>query len=994
MGVVLTVLIGTVAAQPMTLHSYTRADGLVSDYVFDIFQDRDGFLWFGTDSGVVRYDGRDFTTYTTTDGLAADLVYRIYQDKQGDLWFGTFGGFVSRFNGQHFSNYSVVPTPAGNAVLEIAEDAFGRMYFRTGRQLYMFVDEEPQLLYNSTTYNGFWSQSLMLPEGDMLFPLQSALVWVQPTPDSVAVHTLSWQTLHDRPHALLSVSLIQSGTEAPRAVLSYIDGVHEHGHLSRTANGWHFEARSKHDMPAFAEEAASVGSKAYYVASTKGIWYIRDDELVTRYTHDSGGLPVNRIEDVLVDYEGTLWMATFGGGVQQLVSKQLRSMAYLGGPFATRTVQLYQDRTNRIWVLGQSGVGMWSPESARSYGGRYPYSRDVTERADGRFVMGTGASVTLPFAVDDPQFRNSSLEMMATIPNWVSSLHTDQGDTLWVGSFGSGVKRFVNDLPYDTLTVTDGLASNMVEDIQATQSGLWFLSRSEGVARYQQGQFQRWNSTNGLPSNAVFSVFEDDTKVWLGTDRGIAELDRTGVRTLTGAGRLVHHRIHALAAVPEAESELWVVADGYLYRLDTVEDAIRATIPLLSNAEAAINHALFDAHRPILHLATTQGYVQVSLRDLLMATVSPKVMLTALQAGDASVALPRRSEDRIVPIRYDQNNVTVSFAPLTFRHTDQVRVQYRLGGPEEAWSQPSTDRDVTFLNLAPGSYQFEVRAINADGLASAEPAQLTFQVVPPWWRTNGFLITVSLLVLAGLIIAIRLIATVRLRRQVRQLETQREVQAERARISRDLHDHVGAQLSNIITGIEVADMNLQANRLERLPESLKSLDEDARLTMLQLRETIWTLHQERVTLAAFCDQLQHFTRRQLQYRTRPAFRHVMCPESERVLRPTQALHLFRIAQEAIQNVLKHADADHLYLSLHTTSLGTICLEIRDDGTFQSPVGGDGQSHEVWSNEMIHASKLSGFGLENMARRAEALGGSLLLHTDASGTAVQGEIPLT
>ena len=332
----------------------------------------------------------------------------------------------------------------------------------------------------------------------------------------------------------------------------------------------------------------------------------------------------------------------------------------------------------------------------------------------------------------------------------------------------------------------------------------------------------------------------------------------------------------------------------------------------------------------------------------------------------------------IGPLAPGRHRVEVEFAPLSF--TGPVRTEMRLNGGE--WSLVGTEHRIVFPELSAGSYRLDVRSVSAAGDMSSEEAFLEFTIEPFWWRRPVSLAVFGFLALVLLVVSIRYISQRRLRAQVRDLELQRRLHDERERISRDLHDHVGAQLSSLIAGVELVRLERQASgdgaTSTRGPTAIDPLDgveADARTTMRQLRETIWALHGTSVSMEEFAKRV----RGDLAARRTDLSTLVTCVEGdERTLSPIQALNLFRVVQEAITNALKHAKARQLEVSLSHDG-ASVQVEVRDDGTFREPPGGDG------------VSALFGFGMQSMQARAEQLGGELAVET-AEGTTVRVVIP--
>jgi signal transduction histidine kinase len=203
---------------------------------------------------------------------------------------------------------------------------------------------------------------------------------------------------------------------------------------------------------------------------------------------------------------------------------------------------------------------------------------------------------------------------------------------------------------------------------------------------------------------------------------------------------------------------------------------------------------------------------------------------------------------------------------------------------------------------------------------------------------------------------------------------------ERERISRDLHDHVGAQLANIISGLDLVGKYSPPSE-QRAKRLLQSLQQDARSSMLQLRETIWAIKTQSMSFEKFSAQVEQYSRRQMEFQEDVELSFTAECTAQYELTPTQVLHCFRIVQEALANAVRHARASAIHVSMHCSDDGRLRISVEDNGVGVRNLSPD---------------ELQGNGLLNMKRRAEELGGTFLFGraNGAGGMAVKVEIPLT
>lgn len=444
------------------------------------------------------------------------------------------------------------------------------------------------------------------------------------------------------------------------------------------------------------------------------------------------------------------------------------------------------------------------------------------------------------------------------------------------------------------------------------------------------------------PERTVFRMHEDgEGNLWMRTQRNGTGENGVALRRADGTYHwytrpfAVMPDITVHAVFPDGDSLVWLATDRQLFRYDR-------------------------------RLDDTTRYAR-SFKTLIRRVTLRQD--SVLFGGTATEAY------RVPTLEARSNDLRFEFAALSHHDGERNHYQVHLDGLSDGWSAWSEETWKDYTSLPAGRYRFRVRGRNVYGVVSNE-AVFEFRILPPWYQTWWAYGLYALFALGTFIPTTRYLSYRRLQRRVRALETERRLHEERERISRDLHDNVGAQLTNILSGIELIHLSTKAGEHERASAYLASLEADAHESMRQLRETIWALHLDRISVAAFRDQIQHFVATQLRYRERPVARVTVYGDEATALSPIHALHLYRIAQEAIHNALKYANAEQLHIELRTAGR-TFELTVRDDGTF----------HE--RNEEERERR---YGLEGMRRRAEEIGGRFKLDI-SNGTTVTVRVKL-
>jgi len=473
---------------------------------------------------------------------------------------------------------------------------------------------------------------------------------------------------------------------------------------------------------------------------------------------------------------------------------------------------------------------------------------------------------------------------------------------------------------------------------QQNDSTYWFATYGGGIAKWNsvEDMITRYTTEDGLPNNSTYSVVGETDKryIWTSTNAGLARLD---TKTNT-------------------------------FDVFTEEDGLQNNE---FNTGAYLH--LTDGR---LVFGGINGLNIIAPDELAKNERIPPVYITEIQLFDEPLEMDSSATAiRNIELAYDQNFLSFGFAALDLESPKQNRFAYKMEGVDADWVYSGNRNFAGYPKLSPGNYVFKVKAANNDGLWNEEGASLHIKITPPWWQTAWFRVISGLVLLTGVIVGVRYLSQRRLREQIRKMEIDNKLRNERERISRDLHDHVGAQLANIMSGLSLVDKYNEIDNKEKSSSLMHSLRDDAEVTIKELRETIWALNQNSLSLDAFKDHLHNYFKNQTAFSESLQMNYSVTDEKDTILSSTQALNLFRIIQEASQNTLKYANAENINIVLCRKN-GFLSVIIKDDGEFK------GQKN----------SFNGGYGFGNMRKRTEELDGEISVNIK-NGTEVSLKIPL-
>jgi ligand-binding sensor domain-containing protein/two-component sensor histidine kinase len=968
------------AEQP-PIRTYTTADGLGSNTVFGVVADSRGFLWFCTSEGLSRFDGYAFTTFTTKDGLANNHISDVCETRDGTMWVGTAGG-LCRFDPRGSSLFvaeRLGDDPKANDVTAVVRTGDGALWVGTDAGLFRL-----------DARGGRWSASYVdvgaVDGVGALVEDRWGGLWVGTTGGVRLRYPDGRVESHELPGAGSAFD-VRSLYERPDGALW----------IGSPGGVWYAAPRASADAPAAISRAGPGGPAGwgnaflesrdgtFWAATTSGLWReagAGGAAFERRAALD--GVCEREVWDLVEDRDGNLWLATTCGvlrvdrygftgytkadGLAALVVDSIfesnagdlvvttnqsgRLVHRLdGSAFTPVAPSLPKTVTYQGWGWGQTIVqdreGAWwvptggslyrfpasdRPETALGgrpeaiYTGRQVFRVYEDSRADVWFsTLGPGG--LLRWERTTGRVVDVAAESgVGPVSEYTAFRETSDG-AMWVGTGASGLLRF-RDGHVTRLTVEDGVPAGWVRALHVDDAGrLWVASSRGGVARVddpaaERPAFVAYTTAEGLSSDSVWCVVSDRWgRVYAGTGRGVDRLDlATGhVKHFTSADGLP--KSQPQSAFRDRHGSLWFGSAFGLARLDPEPDREREP---------------------------------------------PRTLVTGLRVAGVARPVSALGEATLgaLDLGADENSVSLDFLGLGASLGEELRYQYKLEGAGEVWNAPSSERTVTFASLAPGSYRFLVRAIDADGVASPEPAAFSFTVAAPLWQRWW------VLALAGGVVAAAAYGAYRYR-VGRLLEIERV----RTHIATDLHDDIGANLSRIAVLSEVA-RNDRAGNGGGTSDQLASIARISRESVASMSDIVWAINPQKDSLDDMVSRMRRFAEEA--FASRGVALEFRGPEHERGMRLDHETrrHLFLLFKECVTNAVRHAGCARAGVELSVDGR-RLALAISDDGRgFDASAPSEGN------------------GLESMRRRAAALGGTLEVDSaPGRGTRVRVTVPL-
>ena len=934
-----------------SIASWGHKDGLPSTFVFSIAQTRDGFLWLGTDDGLVRFDGLQFMQLRPAlpKGELPGQVRVLHVSPHGELLFGTGTGLVGIMRGD-----GLEATQLDAAVDSIQVAADGSVWVATNATLWhldaaTLEPAEPPIQLP----DGWASGPLQEGNGREWIATQTGLLYVEAGRMVQVSHGRTWLLTARGGHPAwldqngglhwLGISGTPTGPRAPAHSGAAISTAmtDSNGCLwIGTAGDGVLRVPSDPHAPVqhytrndglssdFIRSILEDREHNIWVATEDGLDRFRRNEVFALTRRD--GLISNHVNSIAAGNDGSVWLATVDG-LQRLAGGQ--TATYRSG---VRILSLLIDGDHRIWAGSSAGLLRWENGRELPTGKNAGFTAVTALAADatgamwfvdadkGVFREEPGNE---PAAVSDPAIQHRRITAAAGGP----------GNSLWFGLANGNVVE-ERQSKFHTYSVADGLSGGAVHGLAVGSDGELWAATERGLCFWQDTRFTCRDSSSGLPGNRILWVHPDTRgNLWLGYSIGVARVNARELKQDPSDGST------------KPDLKFFDDADGIADSPDQV-----------GNSPAAL------AQDGRLWLTTSQGVAVLDPREIQSNLMPPSVHILGLDADGKAVNLTRS-----VMLHPLTRSLHFYFTGVCMTVPRKVQFRYKLEQFDRDWRDGGLSREATYTNLPPGHYTFRVRAANNDGVWNNAGAELSFYLAPAWFQTLWF----RLLCIAGVLLAAVYFFRLRLRSARRMLRVRfEERMEERTRIAQDLHDHLIQEMTGISMQLEAADELTPSTADAKKP--LQRALIVSRETIAGGRLTLHSLRQRPLTGSALLEALR---------RTADVYPHhgarveYQIEGAERLFRPEVTEELCDLGQEAVRNALKHAGNVAIRAQLRYSSSSFEML-VRDEGP--------GMTADVQC-----AGKPGHYGLAGMRERAARIGGLLsIISAPGQGTSVRLSLP--
>ncbi|MNU60959.1 Sensor histidine kinase LiaS [compost metagenome] len=962
---------------------YTVNDGLPSQTVYYAIQDKQGFLWLSTDAGVSRFDGKKFTNFTTEDGLAEDEILAMYEDRKGRIWFFPFSKKISYYyKGKFYSEKNdpmirQLPDQYLGYTFSFAEDAVGNIYIPSLTKNIFKVDIHNKISHYripgkiSCIYPSINRKKVFCVAYDTtqhrenIYELKSSgtLVkirhseWKNPLQERIwYTNPASSAILYSTGNKLYGINGLKS-----RYLLAfdYISSLRQHYWFNKdqhsnvwrsdltgqnllyrhTGNGYQKAVNILPDKPAFI--CFDKENNIWLLTKAEGIYKIPYSRLSNQLefeanTHSKG----KHLLSTCMTDDGILWLGYTNGFVSCFSKKGTKHYDLsVFSSLVSRVLQIRQDRDGNVWVatdrlvllIKKKSTGVYDdPIEIRNYKGEsMGANKGIFFDPQGNIFIANPHFPVQKLNKKHMVFEQSIVEDNVLHGRVFSNYIDSKGRC-----YQSSIKRFVllhnnTQKAFTDLSTNEPRLKVRVQHYAENSSGTLFLATySEGLIALKDNKLiTTFKRSDGLAGSICKRIYCLRDTIYVATNGGI--------------------------------SILLFQNEQFKLVLNVRQDK-----GLISND---VNDLAFSGNH--IYAATSEGLSILRLPIRNLASVKPPILsIQRLRSGKTEFDLEKKF---VLPYSKDKG-ITIGYIAPVMDKPQLVQYRYKFAGDKKEW-QITSSNELEFFGLPFGKYTLEIQAKKYNSNWSSSKI-IRFTITPPFYYSTWFLLLCIFIGISLLILTFRYILKRNVKQQLMAMREREAIEKERMRISADIHDDIGSEITSII----ILSKTLRDQRSSASMGSiLDKLETSSHEVINKMNEVIWTLNSSNDTLhnllAYLRDHIYQFSEKH------PITTTLDIADSlyrDTPMGAEQRRSVFLLVKEILHNVVKHSNADTLLITISESS-DILSIKIEDNGKGFDP-----------------SSSTKGNGLRNMNKRINTLKGKVSVITAIDkGTCILIELPI-
>jgi diguanylate cyclase (GGDEF)-like protein len=796
---------------PVKAATFTPLPELPHKNILTTYQDSIGYIWFGTQTGLIRYDGYNFKTYKHNSqdeaSISGNVVHAIYEDSDGFLWIGTEGGGLNRFDREKQSFKKFLPGPGKNnishsIVRSITEDLEGNIWIGTYGG---GVDKYNKKTKEFTHYKHIGKNKTSISGNiiNVIYRDSRGNIWIGTEGKGLNKYLKNKDAFKRYPYSnIVPEASKKSKLLSGDTVNSILEDSSGNLWIGTWGGGLNKFIESQNTFYHYRKEnRAGLNSNIIRsIAEDKegnlwlGSWdggaskYNPQQNKFTGYQHNlniEGTIESNTVWSVFVDRSGIVWLGTWGAGINKYVWSNNLFEHYQYSSIKNslnnnNVSSFYEDDSGNIWIgtLG-GGLNKFNPKTREFKHFTHDPEREsslpnnmvrtIYQDSEGRLWIGTDKGLAL-YQKDENKFKTYTHDpqlVNSLSDNRIYAIHEDKFGDLWIGTWSGGINKFnFKEEKFTTYNVgNSNLSANNVWEIYEDSKGLLWVGTTYGLNLINRGndRFTRFTTSpnkKSISANSISDIFEDSRgQLWVATlNGGLNLLDRKNMsfKHFAAADGLVTDNIKSI--LESDKQNLWLSSNKGLMCFDPKSlsvDHYNTNDQLQSNNFN--QNAKLKSQAGKLYFGGNKGFNVFAPQKIKHNDYKPPVVLTSLKQNRERMELNKSLStiDKLT-LDWENNSFEFEFAALNFIQNSENEYAYMLAGFDEEWNYIGQRRFGEYTNLPAGTYILKIKAANNDGLWNNTPFELKVEVIPPFWQKTWFKLLIAVIILLLIYIIYRI----------------------------------------------------------------------------------------------------------------------------------------------------------------------------------------------------------------------------------------------
>lgn len=788
-------------SQSVKFFHYTTDDGLSQGTIKTVFQDKSGFMWFGTDDGLNKFDGSTFTVFQNnpldSSSISNNNINAIIQDKEGLIWIGTDWGLNSyspvtnKFK-QYLQNPKKEYQLSDNVIQCLIEDEYGIIWIGTENGGLVGFDKN---IKKFTVYKNNPKETSSLPSNNIncITQTHDGNMWLGTNVGFSKFKKISglfinfkfndskdslWNTYNNKVTCIFEDSKNRFWIGTDKGGVNTFDintNQFQDFGLKTTEN----VENKKNRIRAIIEDA----DHKIWVATSAGLTYFDEEKInfVKYYQNqndinDNFSLNFNDLYSLYKDKSGSIWIGTYGNGInvfhpKRIIFNHFRKNDYDPKEFTSNLIHGFAQKKDGSLVIGTNGGGLLKfnkeKSSVLNLKNLYPkiHNSILSIHVDKEDIiwLGTWGNGLQMFDEKNKIVETIELENNKTLNNTILCIY-EENNILWLGTYSGGLIKFNKKTKESTFyNTSNGLGSDKIFCISGNNTDTLFIgTRYGGLNIFNKktekaiSYFVDKKCTSCISSNTVINIYDDQKgNLWLATESGLNKFQKKSQKFITYYKHDGLPNDHIYSIIPDSEGYLWLSTNKGICRFNPNDSIINSQ----SFRNYDVNDGLqgnefnqcsyFNSKSGELYFGGTNGFNSFFPINLNEHTFNPDVYLTSFKVFDIEQNLDTNiSLKKEIILNYKENFLSFEFVGLDYVFTAKNKYSFKMENLDDEWSIPSSRRYASYPNMQPGEYIFKIRTLNNNYQWSNK--ELSFQIIikPPFWKTWQFiLITILFIIL-------------------------------------------------------------------------------------------------------------------------------------------------------------------------------------------------------------------------------------------------------